>query len=125
MIIEVEVFVHETEDWDKVAERLKKIFPFEKHLSKRSVKGAYQTKILIVKGRVEKKKEVEAVITLLSKIKGLGDLKPLKKRLEKDTLFLRINKQTMKYEDVSDCFLIKIRGKNVLKIMKTKMFKNL
>lgn len=125
MIIEIEVFVHETEDLSKVIDRFKRIFPFEDLLTKEKLKGAYHTNILFVKGRVKKEKDVEAVIALLSKIEGIGKLKPLEKRIEKNTLFLRINKQTMKYEDVDDCFLVKLKDKNVLEIVRTKMFKNL
>lgn len=125
MIIEIEVFVHETEDLSKVIDRFKRIFPFEDLLTKEKLKGAYHTNILFVKGRVKKEKDVEAVMGLLSKIEGIGQLKPLEKRIEKNTLFLRINKQTMKYEDVDDCFLVKLKDKNVLEIVRTKMFKNL
>jgi RNA binding exosome subunit len=125
LIIEIEVFVHETEDLSKVIERFKRIFPFEDLLTKEKLKGAYHTSILFVKGHVEKEKDVASVINLLSKIDGIGQLKPLEKRIEKNTLFVRINKQTMKYEDVDDCFLVKLKDKNVLEIVRTKMFKNL
>lgn len=117
-MIEFKTYVHETEDINKVMERVLKIFPFKNKIKKKKVSGAYKTEILVLSGKAEKKDEAK-VITLLSKISGKQVLKPIKKRIEKNTLFLRINKQTMQFEDVSDCILVKIMSKNLENVVKS------
>lgn len=116
-MIEFETYVHETEDINKVMERVLKIFPFKNKIKKKKVSGAYKTEIIVLFGKAEKKDE-NKIISLLSKISGKQVLKPIEKRIEKNTLFLRINKQTMAFEDVSDCILIKIMSKNLENVVK-------
>jgi len=117
-MIEFETYVHETEDINKVIERVLKIFPFKNRIKKKKVPGSYKTEIIILSGKADKKDESK-VISLLNKIDNKQILEPIKKRIEKNTLFLRINKQTMKFEDVDDCILIKIMSKNLENVAKS------
>jgi len=93
-----EVFVHESEDYDKVKKAFSILFP-EKSMKTESVPGVYGTKITIIKATVKKKNAQLLLHRILKKMSENDKkevLNELKLRVsEEGKLYLRFDKQKL------------------------------
>ena len=100
--IDVRVFVHATEDLDKVVKAVYNILPTELAdeivFEKTNLKGYYGNPIVLLSTRIKKRDAVKAIFGKLAS--GLSSLEKellnneIKQRLNKGNLFIRLDKQS-------------------------------
>jgi len=100
--IDVRVFVHATEDLDKVVKAVYNILPTELAdeivFEKTNLKGYYGNPIVLLATRIKKRDAVKAIFGKLAS--GLSSLEKellnneIKQRLNKGNLFIRLDKQS-------------------------------
>jgi len=100
--IDVRVFVHATEDLDKVVKAVYNILPTELAdeivFEKTNLKGYYGNPIVLLATRIKKRDAVKAIFGKLAS--GLSSLEKellnneFKQRLNKGNLFIRLDKQS-------------------------------
>jgi RNA binding exosome subunit len=100
--VDVRVFVHATEDIDKVLKAVYNTLPTqladEIAFKKTNLKGYYRNPIILLETRIKKRDTAEAVFRKLAS--GLSSLdkellnNEIKQRLSKGNLFIRLDKQS-------------------------------
>ena len=100
--VDVRVFVHATEDIDKVVKAVYGILPTELAdeivFKKTNLKGYYRNPIVLLATRIKKRDAVKAIFGKLAS--GLSSLEKellnneIKQRLNKGNLFIRLDKQS-------------------------------
>jgi len=100
--IDVRVFVHATEDMDKVAKAVYNTLPTELAdeivFKKTNLKGYYRNPIVLLETRIKKRDATKAVFGKLAS--GLSSLdkellnNEIRQRLNKGNLFIRLDKQS-------------------------------
>ncbi len=100
--IDVRVFVHATEDIDKVVKAVYNTLPTELAdeiaFKKTNLKGYYRNPIILLETRIKKRNAAKAVFKKLAS--GLSSLdkellnNEIKQRLNKGNLFIRLDKQS-------------------------------
>ena len=100
--VDVRVFVHATEDLDKVVKAVYNILPTELAdeivFEKTNLKGYYGNPIVLLSTRIKKRDAVKAIFGKLAS--GLSSLEKellnneIKQRLNKGNLFIRLDKQS-------------------------------
>jgi len=100
--VDVRVFVHATEDLDKVVKAVYNILPTELAdeivFEKTNLKGYYGNPIVLLATRIKKRDAVKAIFGKLAS--GLSSLEKellnneIKQRLNKGNLFIRLDKQS-------------------------------
>ena len=131
--IEISLFAHATEDPEKVKKAFQNILPSERieevTLRKRTLKGEYGNPIIHYKAKITKPEITEAVL------RKIGDNLPqydkemldweLKRRLEKGSLYLRLDKQAAYLEKYKLCNADPIRLRIRFKTSKIDEIRNI
>jgi RNA-binding protein len=90
------VFVYGTENEEKVRESIKNLFP-NSHPQTDTIEGYFKNPVLILHGKIEKKRETKEFIKILHKMDSATKKRVLNelnnKMDEKGNLFLRFDKQ--------------------------------
>lgn len=94
--IEIQTFVHATEDFDKVLTCLKNIIPFEFSYSSEKTFGHFKNPIYILNVALKKRKEIEKFLAALNERLSEEDKKKIKEeledRFEEGKLYVRLDK---------------------------------
>jgi len=99
--IEIGLFAHATEDPEKIEKAFQNLLPPDRieevTLRKRVLKGEYGNPIVYYKAKIRKPDIVEAVLRKIGRNLPQGEKetlsRELKRRLEKGSLYLRLDKQ--------------------------------
>lgn len=127
--VEARTYVHESEKEDKVLKALLEVFPFQEKIRKTEFEGSFNTKITLLEGEIRKNEEIEKFLeNFQSKIANKLRKEELLKRIDRKTLFLRVDKQLaysqakIKIGNYDDCILLKVTFQNRNEIPKTFSF---
>jgi len=94
--IEIQTFVHATEDFEKVLTCLKNIIPFEFSYTARKTFGHFKNPIYILNVALRKRKEIEKFIAALNERLSSEDRKKIKEgleeRFEEGKFYMRLDK---------------------------------
>lgn len=97
--VEIQVIIHATEDSQKIFDSLKQIFDVdEDDFAIQKLQGHYDNPIVLVNGKIKKKKAANAVKNLVSSIpkKEIDEIvEDLENRCDSSGLYLRISKQSL------------------------------
>ncbi len=127
--VEARTYVHESEDENKVLKALLNVFPFPEKIKKTKFEGSFNTQIILLQGEIKREDEVKKFLENFQErvVNKLGK-DELLKRIDKKTLFLRIDKQ-MAYADgkirignYDDCILLKLTFQRKNEIQKVCSF---
>jgi len=131
--IEISLFAHATEDPEKVKKAFQNILPSDRveevALRKKILKGEYGNPIIYYKAKITKPEITEAVLrkighNLSQYEKETLDLE-LKRRLEKGSLYLRLDKQAAYMEKYKLCKADPIRLRIRFKTSKIDEIRNI
>lgn len=109
--IDIRVFVHSTENIDKVLNAVRNVLPtelFDKILFKKTaLKGHYRNPIILIESRVKEKDVVGAFFEKLASNLNNMDKELLsteiKQHLDKGNLYIRLNKQSAYVNELKLC----------------------
>lgn len=94
--VEIQTFVHATEDFDKVLTCLKNIIPFEFSYTTQKTFGHFKNPIYILGVVLKKKGDIEKFIAALNERLSSKDRKKIKEeleeRFEEGKLYIRLDK---------------------------------
>lgn len=94
--VEIQTFVHATEDFDKVLTCLKNIIPFEFRHSSQKTLGHFKNPIFILNIVLRKRREIEKFIASLKERLSDEDRKKIKEeleeRFEEGKFYIRLDK---------------------------------
>ncbi|MCW1301315.1 MAG: RNA-binding domain-containing protein [Candidatus Nanoarchaeia archaeon] len=115
--IEARTYKHESEDLEKVMKAFLNVFPFEEAIKMETLEGSFGTEIIVISGIIKERIKVEKFIANLQQklVNKLGK-EGFSKRVERNSVFLRIDKQAAFLEDkivignFDDCIWVKIKG---------------
>lgn len=109
--VDLRFFAHATEDLDKVVEAVQRVLP-AKHLEnitfrRRNLRGHYGNPIVLFEARLKGKEVIQALMENLAANLNTLDkenlLRDIAKRIEKGTLYLRLDKQAASLEELKLC----------------------
>lgn len=109
--IDIRFFAHATEDPDKVVEAVQRVLPAEYleniTFKRRNLRGHYGNPIVLFEARLKGKEIIQALMENLAANLNTLDkenlLRDIAKRVEKGTLYLRLDKQAAFLEELKLC----------------------
>ena len=97
--VEIQVFIHATEDSQKIFDSFKNTFDLEQDdFTIQNLQGHYENPISLVHGKIKKKKAASFVKKLVSSIpkKSIDEImEDLENRCDSSGLYMRISKQSL------------------------------
>lgn len=115
--VEARTYKHETEDLEKVMKAFLSVFPFREAIKMEKLEGSFGTEIIVITGMVKERSKVENFLSnLQQKLASKLGKEGLSKRVERNSVFLRIDKQTAFLQDkivignFDDCIWVKIKA---------------
>jgi len=131
--IEISLFAHATEDPEKVKKAFQNILPSDRIeeviLHKRTLKGEYGNPIIHYRAKITKPEITEALLRKMGRNLSQDDKETLdwelKRRLERSSLYLRLDKQAAYMEKYRLCNADPIRLRIRFKTSKIEEIRNI